>query len=143
MMIWHYRQISLLRLSCRCVLFAITTFGKSRRFTRLNLETPVISITDGLIFFSADLYLRYWINERLIPIGTSAISGVRSASDLDQTTLNQLARGQRLRELLKQSQSDPEEEIAYIDTGANGYLDSIEGKQLLLRNEREKRRARA
>ncbi|KAI0525283.1 hypothetical protein KFK09_004676 [Dendrobium nobile] len=29
------------------------------------------------------------------------------ASDLDKATQNQLARGQRLRELLKQSQTDP------------------------------------
>jgi F-type H+-transporting ATPase subunit alpha len=29
------------------------------------------------------------------------------ASDLDQATQNQLARGQRLRELLKQAQSSP------------------------------------
>ena len=51
------------------------------------------------------------------------------ASDLDKATQNQLARGQRLRELLKQSQSDPltvEEQIATIYTGANGYLDSLE-----------------
>ncbi|WOL00560.1 ATP synthase subunit alpha, chloroplastic [Canna indica] len=51
------------------------------------------------------------------------------ASDLDKATQNQLARGQRLRELLKQSQSDPltvEEHIATIYTGANGYLDPLE-----------------
>ena len=51
------------------------------------------------------------------------------ASDLDKATQNQLARGQRLRELLKQSQSDPlavEEQIATIYTGANGYLDPLE-----------------
>lgn len=51
------------------------------------------------------------------------------ASDLDKATQNQLARGQRLRELLKQSQSDPltvEEQIVTIYTGANGYLDPLE-----------------
>ncbi|KAL5791423.1 hypothetical protein ACOSP7_000017 [Xanthoceras sorbifolium] len=51
------------------------------------------------------------------------------ASDLDKATQNQLARGQRLRELLKQSQSAPltvEEQIITIYTGTNGYLDSLE-----------------
>jgi F-type H+-transporting ATPase subunit alpha len=40
-----------------------------------------------------------------------------------------LARGQRLRELLKQSQSAPltvEEQIMTIYTGTNGYLDGLE-----------------
>ena len=51
------------------------------------------------------------------------------ASDLDKATQNQLARGQRLRELLKQSQSAPftvAEQIMTIYTGTNGYLDSLE-----------------
>ncbi|KAK5776353.1 hypothetical protein PVK06_044312 [Gossypium arboreum] len=50
-------------------------------------------------------------------------------SDLDKATQNQLARGQRLRELLKQSQSAPlmvAEQISIIYTGTNGYLDSLE-----------------
>ncbi|RVW87850.1 ATP synthase subunit alpha, chloroplastic [Vitis vinifera] len=51
------------------------------------------------------------------------------SSDLDKATQNQLARGQRLRELLKQSQAAPltvEEQIMTIYTGTNGYLDSLE-----------------
>jgi F-type H+-transporting ATPase subunit alpha len=51
------------------------------------------------------------------------------ASDLDQATQNQLARGVRLRELLKQSQSSPltvHEQIATIYTGIKGYLVSLE-----------------
>jgi F-type H+-transporting ATPase subunit alpha len=50
------------------------------------------------------------------------------ASDLDQATQNQLARGVRLRELLKQSQSAPlkvEEQVATIYTGIRGYLDKL------------------
>merc|ERR1712146_756120 len=50
------------------------------------------------------------------------------ASDLDQATQNELARGQRLREMLKQSQNAPipvEEQVAVIYTGINGYLDDI------------------
>ncbi|KAJ8746981.1 hypothetical protein K2173_014562 (mitochondrion) [Erythroxylum novogranatense] len=56
------------------------------------------------------------------------------ASDLDKATQNQLARGQRLRELLKQSQSAPltvEEPIMTIYTGTNGYLDSLEIGQVM------------
>ncbi|KAL5080115.1 hypothetical protein RYX36_000530 [Vicia faba] len=55
-------------------------------------------------------------------------------TDLDKATQNQLARGQRLRELLKQSQSAPltvEEQIITIYTGTNGYLDSLEIEQMI------------
>jgi F-type H+-transporting ATPase subunit alpha len=50
------------------------------------------------------------------------------ASDLDKATQDQLARGQRLRELLKQPQYSPlgvEEQVAVIYAGINGYLDEI------------------
>ena len=50
------------------------------------------------------------------------------ASDLDQATRNQLARGQRLREILKQAQNSPipvEEQVAIIYAGINGFLDDI------------------
>jgi F-type H+/Na+-transporting ATPase subunit alpha len=50
------------------------------------------------------------------------------ASDLDKSTQNQLARGQRLRELLKQSQYSPlsvGDQVAIIYAGINGYLDDI------------------
>jgi F-type H+-transporting ATPase subunit alpha len=50
------------------------------------------------------------------------------ASDLDKATLQQLARGQRLRELLKQPASSPksvEEQVALIYAGTNGYLDNL------------------
>ncbi|KAL5073423.1 hypothetical protein RYX36_012407, partial [Vicia faba] len=53
-------------------------------------------------------------------------------TDLDKATQNQLARGQRLHELLKQFQSAPltvEEHIITIYTGTNGYLDSLEIEQ--------------
>jgi F-type H+/Na+-transporting ATPase subunit alpha len=55
------------------------------------------------------------------------------ASDLDKATQNQLARGARLRELLKQSQYSPipvEEQVAVIYAGTNGYLDDIEVSQV-------------
>jgi F-type H+/Na+-transporting ATPase subunit alpha len=50
------------------------------------------------------------------------------ASDLDKATLAQLARGSRLRELLKQPSSSPktvEEQVALIYAGTNGYLDEL------------------
>jgi F-type H+/Na+-transporting ATPase subunit alpha len=54
-------------------------------------------------------------------------------SALDKTSQNQLARGRRLRELLKQSQSNPlpvEEQVATIYIGTRGYLDSLEIEQV-------------
>ncbi|KAG0490898.1 hypothetical protein HPP92_007761 [Vanilla planifolia] len=57
----------------------------------------------------------------------------RFSSDLDKTTQNRLARGRRLRELLKQSQSEPlavEYQIATIYDGTNGYLDALEIVQI-------------
>ncbi|KAM3375469.1 hypothetical protein P3S68_014183 [Capsicum galapagoense] len=53
--------------------------------------------------------------------------------DLNKATQNQLARGQRLCELLKQSQSAPltvAEQIMTIYAGTNGYLDSLEVGQV-------------
>ena len=119
------------------------------------IPTNVISITDGQIFLSKDLF-----NSGIKPaidVGIS-VSRVGSAaqikamkqvagklklelaqfaeleafsqfsSDLDAATLAQLARGQRLRELLKQPASSPktvEEQVALIFAGTNGYLDAV------------------
>ena len=50
------------------------------------------------------------------------------ASDLDPATQKQLARGQRLREILKQSPNSPvplEDQVAYIYAGVRGHLDQI------------------
>nr|QPP20790.1 ATP synthase CF1 alpha subunit [Pedicularis alaschanica] len=120
------------------------------------IPTNVISITDGQIFLSADLFnagIRPAINVGISVsrVGSAAqikamkqVAGklklelaqfaeleafAQFASDLDKATQNQLARGQRLRELLKQSQSAPltvAEQIMTIYTGTNGYLDSLE-----------------
>nr|QYB18481.1 ATP synthase CF1 alpha subunit [Conocephalum salebrosum]QYB18569.1 ATP synthase CF1 alpha subunit [Conocephalum salebrosum] len=124
------------------------------------IPTNVISITDGQIFLSADLFnagIRPAINVGISVsrVGSAAqikamkqVAGklklelaqfaeleafAQFASDLDKATQNQLARGQRLRELLKQSQSAPlsvEEQIATIYTGVNGYLDILETGQV-------------
>jgi F-type H+-transporting ATPase subunit alpha len=119
------------------------------------IPTNVISITDGQIFLSADIFnanVRPAINVGISVsrVGSAAqpkamkqVAGKlklelaqfaeleafsQFASDLDQATQNQLARGQRLRELLKQTQSSPlnlEDRVSSIFAGTNGYLDNI------------------
>jgi F-type H+-transporting ATPase subunit alpha len=119
------------------------------------IPTNVISITDGQIFLSADLFnsgLRPAINVGISVsrVGSAAqpkaikqVAGklklelaqfaeleafAQFASDLDRATQRQLARGQRLRELLKQPQNSPlatPEQVAVIYTGTNGYLDTL------------------
>ena len=119
------------------------------------IPTNVISITDGQIFLSGDLFnagIRPAINVGISVsrVGSSAqIKAMKQvagklklelaqfaeleafsqfASDLDQTTQNELARGKRLREMLKQAQNAPipvEEQVCVIYTGINGYLDDI------------------
>ena len=119
------------------------------------IPTNVISITDGQIFLSSDLFnsgLRPAINAGISVsrVGSAAqikamkqVAGklklelaqfaeleafAQFASDLDKATQNQLARGQRLREILKQPQYSPlpvEEQVAIIYAGTNGYLDDI------------------
>merc|ERR1711981_1259497 len=98
------------------------------------IPTNVISITDGQIFLSADLFnsgLRPAINVGISVsrVGSAAqpkamkqVAGklklelaqfaeleafAQFASDLDKATQNELARGVRLRELLKQPQAAP------------------------------------
>jgi F-type H+-transporting ATPase subunit alpha len=118
------------------------------------IPTNVISITDGQVFLSNDLF-----NSGIKPaidvgisvsrVGSAAqIKAMKQvagklklelaqfaeleafsqfASDLDKATLAQLARGQRLRELLKQPVNTPksvEEQVALI-YGTNGYLDQL------------------
>ena len=119
------------------------------------IPTNVISITDGQVFLSKDLF-----NSGIKPaidvgisvsrVGSAAqIKAMKQvagklklelaqfaeleafsqfASDLDKATLAQLARGQRLRELLKQPANTPksvEEQVALIYAGTNGYLDAL------------------
>jgi F-type H+-transporting ATPase subunit alpha len=55
------------------------------------------------------------------------------ASDLDASTRRQLARGQRMVELLKQAQYAPLDvslQVASIFAGTQGYLDDIELKDI-------------
>jgi F-type H+-transporting ATPase subunit alpha len=119
------------------------------------IPTNVISITDGQIFLSGDLFnsgIRPAINVGISVsrVGSAAqtkamkqVAGKlklelaqfaeleafsQFASDLDAATQAELARGVRLREMLKQKQNSPisvEEQVAIIYAGINGYLDTI------------------
>ena len=119
------------------------------------IPTNVISITDGQIFLSSDLFnagLRPAINAGISVsrVGSAAqtkamkqVAGklklelaqfaeleafAQFASDLDAATQAQLARGQRLRQVLKQPQNSPlsvAEQVATVYAGLNGYLDEI------------------
>jgi F-type H+-transporting ATPase subunit alpha len=119
------------------------------------IPTNVISITDGQIFLSGDLFnsgLRPAINVGISVSRVGSAAQVKAmkqvagklklelaqfaeleafsqfASDLDKATQNQLARGQRLRELMKQAQGSPlsvAEQVAIIYCGINGLVDEL------------------
>jgi F-type H+-transporting ATPase subunit alpha len=119
------------------------------------IPTNVISITDGQIFLTTDLFnsgFRPAINAGISVsrVGSAAqtkamkkVAGKlklelaqfaeleafsQFASDLDAATQAQLARGQRLRQILKQPQNSPLgvwEQVAISYAGLNGYIDKI------------------
>ena len=119
------------------------------------IPTNVISITDGQIFLEADLFnsgFRPAINvgNSVSRVGGAAqIKAMRQVagtlrldlaqfrelqafaqfgSDLDKATQAQLARGQRLTEILKQPQYQPmdvEKQVLVIWAATNGYTDDI------------------
>ena len=119
------------------------------------IPTNVISITDGQVFLSSDLFnsgLRPAIN---VGISVSRVGGAAQtkaikkiagtlklelaqfdelaafsqfASDLDAATQSQLGRGKRLRELLKQPQFSPlilAEQVAVVYAGVKGLIDDV------------------
>nr|QCI06876.1 ATP synthase CF1 subunit alpha [Halydictyon mirabile] len=124
------------------------------------IPTNVISITDGQIFLSGDLFnsgIRPAINVGISVSRVGSAAQIKAmkqvagklklelaqfaeleafsqfASDLDKATQNQLARGQRLREILKQAQNSPilvHDQVAMIYAGVNGYLDNIKLSQV-------------
>jgi F-type H+-transporting ATPase subunit alpha len=119
------------------------------------IPTNVISITDGQIFLEADLFnsgIRPGINvgNSVSRVGGSAqtkamkqVAGTlrldlaqfrelqafaQFGSDLDKATQAQLARGQRLTEILKQPQYQPigfEKQVLVMWAATNGYIDDI------------------
>jgi F-type H+-transporting ATPase subunit alpha len=120
------------------------------------IPTNVISITDGQIYLETDLFyagVRPAINVGLSVSrvgGSAQIKAMKQvagrlrldlaqyrelaafsqfASELDAATRAQLARGERMVEVLKQNQYKPlsvEKQIAIIYAGVNGYLDDID-----------------
>ena len=119
------------------------------------IPTNVISITDGQIYLESDLFysgVRPAVN---VGLSVSRVGGnaqikamkqvagtlrldlaqyrelaafAQFGSDLDKTTQAQLARGQRLVEILKQQQFAPvdvELQIVSIYAGTKGFLDSL------------------
>jgi F-type H+-transporting ATPase subunit alpha len=117
------------------------------------IPTNVISITDGQVFLEPNLFfsgVRPAIN---VGISVSRVGGsaqtkamkkvagtlrldlaqfrelesfAQFGSDLDKATLNQINRGQRMVELLKQPQFAPmpaEKEVVILFAGTRGYLD--------------------
>ena len=119
------------------------------------IPTNVISITDGQCFLETDLFnqgVRPAINVGMSVSrvgGNAQIKAMKDvagslrldlsqyrelesfasfASDLDEGTRKQLNRGERLVEILKQSQNEPmpvEEQVVSIFLGSRGHLDSV------------------
>src|SRR5690625_481323 len=124
------------------------------------IPTNVISITDGQIFLQSDLFNADQRPAVDVGISVSRVGGdaqvkamkkvsgtlkitlaqyramaafAMFASDLDPTTRQQLTRGEKLMELLKQPQYSPypvEDQIASIWAGTNGYLDDVETSEV-------------
>ncbi|MGH7352957.1 MAG: F0F1 ATP synthase subunit alpha [Candidatus Rokuibacteriota bacterium] len=119
------------------------------------IPTNVISITDGQIYLESDLFyggVRPAVNVGLSVSrvgGSAQIKAMRQVagklrldlaqyrelaafaqfgSDLDKATQAQLARGQRMVEILKQGQYQPqvvEQQVAIIFAGTQGLLDDV------------------
>jgi F-type H+-transporting ATPase subunit alpha len=125
------------------------------------IPTNVISITDGQIFLESDLFnsgIRPAVN---VGLSVSRVGGAAQtkamkkvagtlrldlaqfreiqafaqfASDLDKATQLQLARGEKLTELLKQPQYKPmpfEKQVLVIYAATKGYVDTIDTSKLL------------
>ena len=119
------------------------------------IPTNVISITDGQIYLQSDLFNAGQRPALNVGISVSRVGGdaqtkamrqvagqlrldlaqyrelaafAQFASDLDTATRNQLERGARLTELLKQDKYEPVplgEQVAAIYAGTQGFLDKV------------------
>lgn len=120
------------------------------------IPTNVISITDGQIYLETDLFyagIRPAVNPGISVSRVGGAAQIRAmrqvagrlrldlaqfrslaafaqfgASDLDPATRQQLERGQRLTEILKQNQYQPmpvAEQVAIIWAATNGHLDDV------------------
>ncbi|MEX5270096.1 F0F1 ATP synthase subunit alpha [Kocuria sabuli] len=125
------------------------------------IPTNVISITDGQIFLQSDLFNANQRPAVDVGISVSRVGGAAQvkamkkvsgtlklelasyrsmqafamfASDLDPASRQQLTRGARLMELLKQKQYTPypvEDQVVSIWAGTNGHLDEVEVADVL------------
>ena len=125
------------------------------------IPTNVISITDGQIFFETDLFnsgIRPAVNVGLSVSRVGFAAAIKATkqvgstlkldlaqyrelaafaqfgSDLDKVTQQQLNRGQRLTELLKQPQFQPltaAQQISILYAGVNGLLDDVDVKDVV------------
>ncbi|KUG55693.1 ATP synthase subunit alpha [Serinicoccus chungangensis] len=119
------------------------------------IPTNVISITDGQIYLQADLFNSNVRPAIDVGVSVSRVGGAAQikamksvsgrlkvdlaqfremeafamfASDLDDASKAQLARGARMVEILKQPQSSPvsvEDQVAIIWAGTNGHIDEV------------------
>jgi F-type H+-transporting ATPase subunit alpha len=124
------------------------------------IPTNVISITDGQIFLQSDLFNKGQRPAVNAGISVSRVGGdaqvkamrqvagrlrldlaqyrelaafAQFASDLDKATRDQLTRGEKLTEILKQPQFHPlpvEKQVAIIWTATNGHLDDVETSRI-------------
>jgi len=124
------------------------------------IPTNVISITDGQIFLLTDLFYAGIRPAVSVGLSVSRVGGdaqwkamrtvagrlrldlaqyrelaafAQFASDLDKRTRDQLERGKRMTELLKQPQYEPvpiPDQIIAIFAGTNGYLDDVPVEQI-------------
>jgi F-type H+-transporting ATPase subunit alpha len=120
------------------------------------IPTNVISITDGQIYLENNLFNSGQRPAVDVGLSVSRVGGAaqikamkktagtlkldlaqfreleafaKFGSDLDKTTQEQLTRGSRLMQILKQKQYSPvpvEKQVAIIFAGTNGYLDEID-----------------
>ncbi len=125
------------------------------------IPTNVISITDGQIFLDSDLFnagIRPAINAGISvsrvggaaqTVAVKSVAGklrldlaqfreleafAQFASDLDKATQDQLKRGEKLREVLKQPQYKPlsvAQQYMILFAGNNGLLDDIDNTKML------------
>jgi F-type H+-transporting ATPase subunit alpha len=125
------------------------------------IPTNVISICDGQIFLDAGLFNEGSRPAMDVGLSVSRVGGmaqtrvmkkvagrlridlaqyhemsqfVKFGAEVDQATLDQLTRGEREREVLKQDQHNPlplEKQIVILYAAVNGYLDAVPVEQVM------------
>ena len=124
------------------------------------IPTNIISITDGQIYLERDLFFAGFRPAMDVGISVSRVGGeaqtpamkevagmlrldlayyhelqafAQFATELDRATRNQLARGERMMELLKQPQYAPmpiAEQVVIVYAGTQGYTDDLAAEEV-------------